>query len=124
MKSIKNDFLTELSTKEKLNQLKTFFISFCMIIIAFGAKLVGNSYPSDDYFRIYNSENWYNQADRGRWFASILNSTIFNGWYRYFVVLQSGPFRRRGAARGVRLGKNHSVWNLVPTRGSPGVTSR
>ena len=78
MKSIKNDFLTELSTKEKLNQLKTFFISFCMIIIAFGAKLVGNSYPSDDYFRIYNSENWYNQADRGRWFASILNSTIFN----------------------------------------------
>lgn len=61
-----------------LDQAKYFFISFIIVVISFGGKLVSQSYASDDYFRMYFTEKWFHQADRGRWFASILNNFIFN----------------------------------------------
>ena len=67
-----------------LEQAKTFLISFIIVVIAYGGKLVGQSYANDDYFRMYFTESWFNQADRGRWFTSILNHFIFKN--EFFVL--------------------------------------
>ena len=59
-------------------QINTYFLSFLFIIIAFGSKLSFQSYPADDYARMISTEKWFEQADKGRWFTSILNHFIFN----------------------------------------------
>lgn len=73
------DLVNFFNSVEKRKSLKTFFISYIIVILAFGSKLTNQSYPADDYSRLFLTENWFTQSDRGRWFTSILNHFIFNG---------------------------------------------
>ena len=71
------DLIRKIETLYNNNTLKTYLIAFFVILLAYFNKLSHNSYPPDDYMRLFQTEDWFFQADRGRWFTSILNHFIF-----------------------------------------------
>lgn len=76
MKNI--NLLTILNSNQNKKIFNTYIFSYLIVLIAYGSKLFSVSYPSDDYFRFQTTEGFLVQADRGRWFTSILNHFIFS----------------------------------------------
>ena len=74
------------------NTIRTYLITFSLVFLAYFSKLSYSNYPPDDYMRLFQTEDWFFQADRGRWVTSILNHFIFkegNFILPYFNTLLS-----------------------------------
>ncbi|WP_166382091.1 hypothetical protein [Polaribacter sp. 11A2H] len=68
-------------------QAQNFFTAFINVILLDVRKLVYNSCANGDYFRIYFTEDGFNQTDWERWYTPILNNFTFKSnffAFRYF----------------------------------------